>query len=66
MRTDHFNLEDPSAVEVWTRSLGITEADLRRAVQAVGTEVGALYDHIQRMKAASNDPMGNNPMGKAA
>jgi hypothetical protein len=55
---DKFDLEDQSEVEVWTRSLGITEDELRRAVQAAGTEVGPLYDHIQRMKAASNDPMG--------
>ena len=47
---DRFNLEDRSTVEIWTQSLGITEEELRRAVEAAGTEVGNLYDHIQRFK----------------
>ena len=65
MRTDHFNLEDRSAVETWTRSLGITEEELRLAVEAAGTEVGSLYDYIQRVRAASRDS-GRLLQGKAA
>ena len=55
---DHFDLEDQSSIDTWTRSLGITEDELRQAVAAAGTEVGPLYDHIQRVKRAANDPMG--------
>lgn len=48
--TDHFDLADRKTVALWTQSLGITEDELRRAVEAAGTEVGHLYDHIKRFK----------------
>jgi hypothetical protein len=47
---DRIDLTNQAVVEVWTRSLGITPDELRRAVQAVGSEVGPVYDYVKRAK----------------
>ena len=45
---DIVHLDDAQEVETWTRSLGISREDLERAVAAVGTSTGAVYDYIGR------------------
>ena len=50
---DILDLGDAQTVAVWTRSLEISEDDLRRAVDAVGPAIGPLYDHIKRSRRGS-------------
>ena len=45
---DSISLDDANVVETWTRSLGVTEEDLHRAVAAVGPATGAVYDYLNR------------------
>jgi hypothetical protein len=45
---DSIHLDDARVVETWTRSLGITEEDLQRAVALVGPSTGAVYDYLNR------------------
>jgi len=40
------NLHEPYEVQYWTRTLGITEQQLRQAVQAVGPSVSAVRRHL--------------------
>ena len=47
---DIVHLDDPHEVEVWTSSLGISREELERAVAAVGTSTGAVYDFIGRSR----------------
>jgi hypothetical protein len=47
---DSIQLDDARVVETWTRSLGITEEDLQRAVATVGTSTGAVYDYLNRTR----------------
>ena len=45
---DRIDLDDPDEVRNWTTSLGVTKEELQRAVEAVGTTPGKVYDYIGR------------------
>jgi hypothetical protein len=45
-------LDDPQAVEYWTKALGATEQDLRAALQNVGTNAESVRTFLRR-----KDPM---------
>jgi hypothetical protein len=45
---DEVDFEDPNEVQRWTKSLGVDEEALRRAVEAVGTSFGRVYDYVIR------------------
>jgi hypothetical protein len=45
---DTVRLDDAHAVTTWTRCLGVTREDLEKAVQAVGSSTGAVYDFLNR------------------
>jgi len=40
------SLEEPHEVRSWTESLGVTEAQLREAVKAVGHSAEAVRQHL--------------------
>jgi hypothetical protein len=45
---DNVRLDDARAVSSWIRSFGISRADLEKAVAAVGSSTGAVYDYLNR------------------
>jgi hypothetical protein len=45
---DEVDFEDPNEVYRWTKSLGVDEEALRKAVAAVGTSFGRVYDYVIR------------------
>lgn len=47
---DSIQLDDARVVASWTQSFGITEEDLQRAVAAVGSSTGAVYDYLNRSR----------------
>ena len=48
---DRIDLNDPDEVRNWTKSLGVTKEELQRAVEAVGTTAGKVYDYLGRNRA---------------
>jgi len=42
------DINDPDEVRNWTKSLGVTKEELQRAVEAVGTTAGKVYDYLGR------------------
>ena len=49
---DRIDMNDPDEVRNWTQSLGVTREDLQRAVEAVGTTAGKVYDYLGRQRSA--------------
>ena len=47
---ERIDLANAAMVDAWTRSLSITPQQLKSAVDEVGSEVGRLYDYIQRSR----------------
>jgi len=45
---DRIDINDPDEVRNWTKSLGVTKEELQRAVEAVGTTPGKVYDYLGR------------------
>jgi len=45
---DRIDMNDPDEVRNWTQSLGVTKEELQRAVEAVGTTAGKVYDYLGR------------------
>jgi hypothetical protein len=45
---DRIDINDPDEVRNWTKSLGVTKEELQRAVEAVGTTAGKVYDYLGR------------------
>jgi len=48
---DRIDINDPDEVRNWTESLGVTKEELQRAVEAVGTTPGKVYDYLGRNRA---------------
>ncbi len=48
---DRIDINDPDEVRNWTKSLGVTKEELQRAVEAVGTTAGKVYDYLGRNRA---------------
>jgi hypothetical protein len=48
---DRIDINDPDEVRNWTQSLGVTKEDLQRAVEAVGTTAGKVYDYLGRNRS---------------
>jgi hypothetical protein len=44
---DRIDLGDPTSVGLWTLSLGVSEAQLRRAVAAVGSRADEVREYLQ-------------------
>jgi hypothetical protein len=40
------NVNEPHELRYWTKELGVTESQLRAAVQAVGVSVSAVRTHL--------------------
>lgn len=40
------DIKDPNEVRNWTKSLGITKAELEKAVKAAGTSAAAVRKHL--------------------
>ena len=53
---DEVDFDDPAEVCRWTRSLGVDEEALRKAVEAVGTSFGRVYDYVLRNRSAGLSP----------
>ena len=49
---DRIDMNDPDEVRNWTQSLGVTREELQRAVEAVGTSTGKVYDYLGRKRAS--------------
>ena len=49
---DHWrvNLDEDWERHFWSREFGVSEAELREAVQAVGNLAGSVRSHIQRTR----------------
>ncbi|MEO5694544.1 MAG: DUF3606 domain-containing protein [Usitatibacter sp.] len=47
---DYVDLDSPLVLSDWTRSLGVTVDELVRAVDAVGTSAGKVYDYLWRAR----------------
>jgi hypothetical protein len=47
-RRDVVDLANEEDIDVWTSSLGVSRADLERAIAAVGPSAGDVYDFIAR------------------
>ena len=47
-RPDIVDLANDEDIELWTRSLRVSRADLERAVNAVGPSAGDVYDFLAR------------------
>lgn len=45
---DRINIHENYEVEYWTKTLGITAEELRKAVDAAGTSAEAVRKHIKR------------------
>jgi hypothetical protein len=45
---DRINLEQDYEVRDWTRSLGVTENELRKAVQAVGNTASKVREYLHK------------------
>jgi hypothetical protein len=45
---DRVNLDDPSDLRWWCKVLGVTEAELRTAVQDVGTDATEVRKHVRK------------------
>lgn len=43
---DRINLSEDYEIQYWTRELGVSERELRAAVDAVGNTSGAVRDHL--------------------
>lgn len=50
---DYVDLDSPLVLSDWTRSLGISVDDLVRAVDAVGSSSGKVYDYLWRARQKS-------------
>jgi len=48
---DRIDMNDPDEVRNWTQSLGVTREELQRAIEAVGTTAGKVYDYLGRKRA---------------
>ena len=48
---DRIDINDPDEVRNWTQSLGVTKEELQRAVEAVGTTAGKVYDYLGRNRS---------------
>jgi len=48
---DLINLEQDYEVRDWSESLGVTEQELRSAVQAVGNSASKVREHLERKNA---------------
>src|SRR5437868_2923962 len=48
---DRIDINDPDEVRNWTKSLGVTKEELQRAVEAVGTTAGKVYDYLGRQRS---------------
>ena len=48
---DRIDINDPDEVRNWTKSLGVTKEELQRAVEAVGTTAGKVYDYLGRNRS---------------
>ncbi|WP_399683665.1 DUF3606 domain-containing protein [Xenophilus sp.] len=44
------NLNEPYEVRDWTKSLGVSEEELRRAVEAVGNSADKVREHLKSGK----------------
>lgn len=44
------NLNEPYEVRDWTKSLGVSEEELRRAVAAVGNSADKVREHLESGK----------------
>jgi hypothetical protein len=40
------NINQPHELQYWTRALGVSEDELKKAVQAVGTQADAVKRHL--------------------
>ena len=49
---DRIDINDPDEVRNWTKSLGVSKEELQRAVEAVGTTPGKVYDYLGRQRSA--------------
>jgi len=47
---DYVDVKNPTDVDIWTRSLGISRGELERAVEHVGPSAGRVYDYIGRSR----------------
>lgn len=45
---DRINIHENYEVEYWTKTLGISAEDLRKAVEAAGTSADAVRKHIKK------------------
>jgi len=45
---DRINIHENYEVEYWTKTLGISSEELRKAVEAVGTSAEAVKKHIKK------------------
>jgi hypothetical protein len=45
---DKINIHENYEVEYWTKTLGISAEELRKAVQAAGTSADAVRKHIKK------------------
>ena len=45
---DRINIHENYEVEYWTKTLGISAEELRRAVEAAGTSAEAVRKHIKK------------------
>jgi hypothetical protein len=43
---DRIDLNDPDEVRNWTKSLGVTEDQLREAVRTVGSQAAKVREHL--------------------
>lgn len=43
---DHINVHEDYEVQYWTKALGVTTAELRAAVKAVGPSAAAVRKHL--------------------
>jgi len=52
---DRIDIDDPESLSRWERELDATEAQLREAVQAVGTCASDVEFHIHGVRSTTND-----------
>jgi len=51
---DHIDVTDPKSCAEWARKLDCSEAQLREAVRAVGTQAGAVEMHLHGVHSTTN------------
>ena len=54
VRPDRIDLDDPQAAAAWARRLGVTPAQLREAVAAVGDQAADVEMHLKGARSTTN------------